>query len=185
MLRGMLWDQHKIQFAGPLVQRRVGSSSMSPLRLCLFTGHDTPTLYSLDTPRTLLGHSSDLLCLPRFPAGLWCCCPCYGDLHFCVRPQNNKNVMFVYILCWTWPNHAQTHISKWGAAMRLKYYVQGHICFVKLCNIFENLIDFRTVLKIDVLCDTVSVFVRPQDVKNSMFAWTLCWNWPTHAQNTS
>ena len=58
--------------------------------------------------------------------------------------------------------------------MRLKYYVQGHICFVKLCNIFENLIDYRTVLKIDVLCDTVSVFVRPQDVKNSMFAWTLC-----------
>ena len=58
--------------------------------------------------------------------------------------------------------------------MRLKYYVQGHICFVKLSSIFENLIDFRTVLKIDVLCDTVSVFVRPQDVKNPMFAWTLC-----------
>ena len=58
--------------------------------------------------------------------------------------------------------------------MRLKYYNQGTIVLYNLCNILKNLIDFRTVLKIDVLCDTVSVFVRPQDVKNSMFAWTLC-----------
>ena len=58
--------------------------------------------------------------------------------------------------------------------MRLKYYVQGHICFIQSVQKIENLIDFRTVLKIDVLCDTVSFFVRPQDVKNSMFAWTLC-----------
>ena len=58
--------------------------------------------------------------------------------------------------------------------MRLKYYVQGTFVLYNLCKNFENLIDFRTVLKIDVLCDTVSFFVRPQDVKNSMFAWTLC-----------
>ncbi len=39
--------------------------------------------------------------------------------------------------------------------MRLKYYVQGHIFLYNRCNIFENLIDFRTVLNIDVLCDTI------------------------------
>ena len=51
---------------------------------------------------------------------------------------------------------------------------RGTFVLYNLCNIFENLIDFRTVLKIYVLCDTVTVFVRPQDVKNSMLAQTLC-----------
>ena len=56
----------------------------------------------------------------------------------------------------------------------LNIMFRGTFVLYNLCKQFENLIDFRTVLKIDVLCDTVSVFVRPQDVKNSMFAWTLC-----------
>ena len=50
------------RFAGPLVQRRVGPSIYTACcpKALPFAGHDTPTLYSSDTPLTLPGPSSVL-----------------------------------------------------------------------------------------------------------------------------
>ncbi len=55
------------KFAGPLVHKRVGPSiyaACSPKALP-FAGHHTPTLYSSDTPWTLLGTSSVFLCFHK------------------------------------------------------------------------------------------------------------------------
>ena len=141
------------------------------------------------TPLSLAGHSPDTprICFVSrgFPRASGAAVPAMVIYTFAWGRKTAKTSC-LYIFCVeldpTMPKHTYQNEA---LLCGLNIMFRGTFVLYNLCNIFENLIDFRTVLKIDVLCDTVSVFVRPQDVKNSMFAWTLCWNWPTHAQNTS
>ncbi len=60
----------------------------------------------------------------------------------------------------------------------------GRIFLVKWMQYFENKMAFCK--KILNPCQPSWLGIEnPQNVKNSMFAQTLCWNWPTHAQHTS